>query len=70
LIYINSFTDVHQRTGPAIAVTSVLKDVKLENTEVTMNSESYEEPGIDYFMILTPIMFWVIFIFEALAGRQ
>jgi hypothetical protein len=47
-----------------------LKDVKLENTEVTMNSESYEEPGIDYFMILTPIMFWVIFIFEALAGRQ
>jgi hypothetical protein len=44
--------------------------VKLENTEVTMNAERhYEKPGIDYFMIIIPVMYWVIFILEALARQ-
>lgn len=35
-----------------------------------MNAErQYEKPGVDYFMIIIPVMYWVIFILEALSRK-
>lgn len=29
----------------------------------------HEKPGIDYVMILIPVIYWVIFILEAVSGK-
>jgi hypothetical protein len=70
LIQIKFFTDVHQCPRQAVSVTSVLKDVETKIREDMMDTAKYhEKPGIDYLMILIPVIYWIILILEALMRK-